>query len=841
MWVLKRKTLCATLIVLFLIFFQLQVFQAACIQLVEIKRNVKTPSIIYVPDDYPTIQDAINAANPGDTIVVREGTYYENLVVNVSDIVLRSEMGAEKTIIDGSFTGNVVEISANNVTIEGFTIRRSGTNGAGLYVKSSNNTIHGNNITDNGDGIILEYSSNNTIYGNNIENNEWGIHLYYSSNNTIYGNNIIDHESGTYLYYSSNNTIYGNNIENNVYGIDLWYSSNNTIHENNIVYNGFGILLGISSGNNVSFNVFVNDGLYVGNSFDSVVVGNLVNGKPLVYLEDAVNVEVVYVDAGQVVAVNSRNITIRNLEILNTDIAIEFWRTNESRIENCTIANNNYFGIFLGNSSGNTIHGNNIENNGDGIYIYASSNNTIHGNNITDNDFGGTYLYYSSNNTIYGNNIANNFWGIHLGYSDGNVIYLNNFIGNVDHVDPYSSVSSLSSPTPLNYTYNDANFTGYMGNYWDNYTGPDNDGDGIGDTPHQIDPENIDNYPLIKPIENYIVSEISIDVVPPVIGVPSLSPTEPVENMNVTVSVEVSDADSGVKNVTLWFRVNGGGWQLREMVPEEEGNVWRTEIPAQPAGTLVEYYIVAYDKAGNKAETSIYSYTVRENIPPTLQIESPINNSFVRGVVNISVSAYDPSGVNKVEFYIDGELVATDSAAPYTWNWNTTKSSDGTHTIEIKAYDTFNNVNSTKIIVNVDNTPPSISAVECPSEVEENVAVKINVTVVDAGSGVDEVILSYSVDGGETWVNLTATAKSGDVYEAAIPGQTAGTTVQFKIIAVDEAGNVALSQTYSYEVVSEEQPPEEETPLGASWTLIGGIGAVAAVIVVVLVVARRRG
>ena len=648
------KILFVTLIALFLIFSQLQVFQAACVQPVEVKqvKQVNSSSTIYVPDDYPTIQEAINAASPGDTIVVREGTYYENLVVNVSGIVLRSEMGTEKTIIDGNFTGTVVEISANNVTIEGFTIKGGGLNAFGLSVISSNNTtIHGNNITNNYYGIDLWYSSNNTIYGNNITNNGWSIRLYYSSNNEIYGNNIensIDYfgQAGIYLENSSGNKIYGNNITNNFYSIALWGSG--------------------SSGNNVSFNNILVGGLIVYDSYENVVEGNLVNGKPLVYLEDAVNVEVA--DAGQVIAVNSRNITVRNLEISNTTIAIEFWRTNESKIVNC--------------------------------------------------------------------NLTNNHAGIELFWSDGNVVYLNNFINNYVHVYLSSSVNNVwSSPTPLNYTYNDANFTGYLGNYWDDYAGSDSDGDGVGDTPYQIDSENVDNYPLMEPVENYV--------------------------FDVT--------------------------------------------------------------------------------PPTLQVESPVNNSFVRGVVNISVSAHDQYGVDRVEFYIDGELAATDNAAPYTWNWNTATSSDGTHTIEVRVYDAFNNVNSTKIIVNVDNTPPSISAVEYPSEVEENVTVKINVTVVDVGSGVDEVILSYSVDGGETWVNLTAAAKIGDVYEAVVPGQTAGTTVQLKVVAVDEAGNVAVSQTYSYEVVSEEQPPEEETPPGVSWTLIGGVAVIAVVVVAAAVnIIRRR-
>ena len=61
--------------------------------------EVKTSSAtIYVPDDYPTIQDAVNATSPGDTIIVRDGTYIENIKVDKS-LTIRSENGYDSTIV----------------------------------------------------------------------------------------------------------------------------------------------------------------------------------------------------------------------------------------------------------------------------------------------------------------------------------------------------------------------------------------------------------------------------------------------------------------------------------------------------------------------------------------------------------------------------------------------------------------------------------------------------------------------------------------------------------------------------------------------------------------------
>ena len=85
------------------------------------KTDVKSSSgIIRVPEDYPVIQWAINAAKPGDTILVSEGTYYERIVINKTLNLLGENR--DKTIIDARGTGTVVAITADNVNFSGFTI-----------------------------------------------------------------------------------------------------------------------------------------------------------------------------------------------------------------------------------------------------------------------------------------------------------------------------------------------------------------------------------------------------------------------------------------------------------------------------------------------------------------------------------------------------------------------------------------------------------------------------------------------------------------------------------------------------------------------------------------------
>jgi len=140
---------------------------------------VKARTIV-VPDDYPTIQQAINAASSGDTIFAHSGLYYENLVVNKSV----SLIGEDKytTIIDGNHTGDVVYVTANFVNISGFMIRNSGTDSqAGILVgrqwnlQSVGNNISGNTVINNYYGILLACSFNSTISNNNVTLNTFGI------------------------------------------------------------------------------------------------------------------------------------------------------------------------------------------------------------------------------------------------------------------------------------------------------------------------------------------------------------------------------------------------------------------------------------------------------------------------------------------------------------------------------------------------------------------------------------------------------------------------------------------------------------------------------------------
>ena len=242
------------------------------------------------PADFNTIQEAIDAASPGDTIYVYNGTYYENVVVDKSVALVGEKR--ETTVIDGNQTGTVIIITADNVAVSNFLIQNSGWHLAfGIYLyNSSSNTLSRNIVTNNIRGIHLRDSSNNTLFGNIVTNNGYGIQLFNSSSNTLSGNIITDNRysitegCAVLLCDSFNNNLSGNIVTNNIpYGIQVCcLSNNNTISGNNLTNNWYGIHLSYSSSNTLSGNIVTNStqaGITLGQSSNNTLSGNIVTNS----------------------------------------------------------------------------------------------------------------------------------------------------------------------------------------------------------------------------------------------------------------------------------------------------------------------------------------------------------------------------------------------------------------------------------------------------------------------------------------------------------------------------------------------------------------------------------
>ncbi len=170
--------------------------------------------------------------------------------------------------------------------------------------------------------------------------------------------------------------------------------------------------------------------------------------------------------------------------------------TSNNNLNGVTACGNTLDGIeFRGTN--NHLNDSNASYNGFcGIELFAQYN-TVNNSTFSHNQEG-IFAYYSYYNSISSNRIANNTEGVNMYSAFDNVLWLNTFSGNDVDVYPWNyAVNKWNSTTPQTYTFQGSTLTNYTGNYWDSYSGPDANADGIGDTAKVLDTKNSDPYPML--------------------------------------------------------------------------------------------------------------------------------------------------------------------------------------------------------------------------------------------------------------------------------------------------------------------------------------------------------
>lgn len=335
------------------------------------------------PGNYTTIQSAINDANPGDTVFVYSGTYYENVVVNKDNINLIGENN-DTTVIDGLSLGDAVDIMSEGVTITGFTVQD------GFF------------------GIVLfPYYNNNTVIGNIAHSNLAGIYVWLSNNNTVIGNTAYSNvDYGIQVWLSNNNIVMGNTVSNNDCGIFIDSSSNNSVTENTVLNNDNGIFIDSSSYNHLTGNIVSNYiyGIWIDSSSYNDIIGNTVSDNSFgILLDYSSNNNII----GNTVSDNGGGI---HLQVSSNDNDI---------IQN-TITSNSA-AIFLHTSYSNTIMENTVTHNHEEIYLYQSNSNNLYHNNLIDN----YQDSYDDGSNAWDNGYPSggNYWSVYIGMdNDGDGI-----------------------------------------------------------------------------------------------------------------------------------------------------------------------------------------------------------------------------------------------------------------------------------------------------------------------------------------------------------------------------------------------------------------------------------
>lgn len=219
--------------------------------------TVTWAATILVPEDYSTIQDAVDAAYAGDTIIVGEGIYTENILVE-KPVTLMSANGPEATTVIASDKASptLSVKSVNGLILRGFTLTDSSI--AGLVIRDTvKSRVVDIRATGNNSGILVYNSSGNTFEGNSGDSNEfYGIYLEHSHDNLLTFNSASrNRDRGLFISYSHRNRIVDNDFNLNTWnGITLWESNENLIKDNLTLRNTYGIVIGNSSGNELTDN-----------------------------------------------------------------------------------------------------------------------------------------------------------------------------------------------------------------------------------------------------------------------------------------------------------------------------------------------------------------------------------------------------------------------------------------------------------------------------------------------------------------------------------------------------------------------------------------------------------
>ncbi|WP_255193205.1 right-handed parallel beta-helix repeat-containing protein [Natronobeatus ordinarius] len=424
-----------------------------------------------------SIQDAIDAADPWETICVETGTYDESVQVATEGITIVAASGADPVLQGSSGTGIEVD-GAHNVTIEGLTIQGYDSNGVRVTGDGHNLTVRDTHIEDSGRGIWLENNaaSNAVLEDNEIVNN--GVRAIHIGENNegveVRGNHIADNGGvGINARYAPHAVVVDNVLEGNSgNGIAIWdeYAvvRNNTLNDNGnvairISHDGDHALVegnevtgggvGIEATtvdspeirNNTITNATVdveldrvqtativdNDletGIALDGSadtlehFDHVATGNTIGDDPLVFVSGEDDPEIPD-DAAQVIVVDSTNVEVSGHAFDGVTSGIQIAYSPNAVVTENDVSNTGSHGIRVWSSDDAVVSGNELVSNGEtshvsGIGIHGSAGAVVADNTITDSSSRALSVGGSPDAIVRNNSLIDNHNGLFLSSSD---------------------------------------------------------------------------------------------------------------------------------------------------------------------------------------------------------------------------------------------------------------------------------------------------------------------------------------------------------------------------------------------------------------------------------------
>ncbi|WP_298411215.1 nitrous oxide reductase family maturation protein NosD [Hydrotalea sp.] len=312
-----------------------------------------------------SIQQAVNMAKNGDTILVAPGNYKEKNITINKPIVL---LGNNYPVIDGEHTYQLISVRADGVIIKGFKLIHSGTSSlidiAGIKVYDVKNiTIENNILEDTFFGIYLQGATHCTIKNNRLtayaktdQQSANGIHCWKCDSLSIIGNTVTGHRDGIYFEFVTNSLIWKNrSIKNSRYGLHFMFSHNDAYIANIFQNNSAGVSVMFTHGVSMLNNVFEDNwgdgcyGIFLKEITDSHISGNtFLRNTTAIFFEGATRILVeknTFIKNGWAVKIQANSIqnTIKNNNFLANSFDIA---TNGSLVENTF--NKNYWDKYEG-------------------------------------------------------------------------------------------------------------------------------------------------------------------------------------------------------------------------------------------------------------------------------------------------------------------------------------------------------------------------------------------------------------------------------------------------------------------------------------------------------------
>lgn len=203
---------------------------------------------------YPSAQDLVDAAAPGDTVRLSPGRYAGPVVIDKAI----SLVGDGDAVIDSQGSGSVIRVLTDGATVRGLVLTGSGENhddlDACVQVRGDANEIRDNVLEDCLFGVDLQQSNRNIVRNNRISSKDLdlglrgdAIRLWYSRDNEITDNTIADVRDMV-VWYSANNLIARNSVARSRYALHFMYSEANRVESNRYIDNMVGVFLMYSDG-----------------------------------------------------------------------------------------------------------------------------------------------------------------------------------------------------------------------------------------------------------------------------------------------------------------------------------------------------------------------------------------------------------------------------------------------------------------------------------------------------------------------------------------------------------------------------------------------------------------